>query len=67
MNAFFINFPVFFNTASRMDEVFKKLYREWNVLFDEKSDQRTKDLFLMSSPFHVLLISIAYLILVKVR
>lgn len=47
--------------------VFEKVYREWCILIDEKSDQRTKDLFLMSSPFYVLLTSVTYLILVKVR
>lgn len=42
-------------------------YEGWRDLMDNKSDPRTSDWFLMSSPFPTIVISLSYAYFVKVR
>ncbi|KAG5865410.1 hypothetical protein JTB14_013581 [Gonioctena quinquepunctata] len=46
--------------------VLKKLCQGYHVAFDELSDRRTDDHFLMSSPIYPLLIIASYMYLVQV-
>lgn len=43
-----------------------RFYEGWRDLMDNKSDPRTSDWFLMSSPFPTILISLSYALFVKV-
>lgn len=42
------------------------IYEGWRDLMDNKSDPRTRDWFLMSSPFPTIAISLTYAYFVKV-
>lgn len=44
-----------------------RFYEGWRDLMDNKSDPRTTDWFLMSSPFPTIAISLSYAYFVKVR
>lgn len=44
-----------------------RFYEGWRDLMDNKSDPRTTDWFLMSSPFPTIIISLSYAYFVKVR
>lgn len=62
-----ICFPIFFYISfSQMDYV-TRFYEGWRDLMDNKSDPRTTDWFLMSSPFPTIAISLSYAYFVKVR
>lgn len=47
-------------------QLLTEFQQKWNIFIDKESDQRVKNWFLMSSPFPILILSIIYIILVKV-
>uniref|UniRef100_A0A1I8MXD3 Uncharacterized protein n=1 Tax=Musca domestica TaxID=7370 RepID=A0A1I8MXD3_MUSDO len=49
-----------------LENLLTSIYDGWRDLMDNKSDPRTRDWFLMSSPFPTIAISITYAYIVKV-
>lgn len=48
-------------------DLISKFYESWEDLMDNKSDQRTTNWFMMSSPFPTVAICLAYVYIVKVN
>ncbi|XP_075148645.1 ELOVL fatty acid elongase 7 isoform X2 [Haematobia irritans] len=52
--------------TSETETIITSIYDGWRDLMDNKSDPRTRDWFLMSSPFPTIAISITYAYIVKI-
>lgn len=57
---------MFFCTCLNFKDYANSIYNGWRDLMDNKSDPRTRDYPLMSSPFPTMLISLSYAYFVKV-
>lgn len=48
-------------------EILNRIYENWRYIMDNKSDPRTRNWFMMTSPLPTIAISAAYIFTVKVN